>query len=157
MANSAQLTAWLAQVDAIANNNGNAQITATIAPLVTRLTADETDVSDLKAVVTAMLTKLDAAPATGTGTGTLPVITSISPTTGPVAGGTVVTINGTGLSGATAVNFGTVAGTITPGAPNTDILLTVTSPATTAGQMDITVVTPAGTSAIVAADQFTSN
>ena len=36
----------------------------------------------------------------------LPVITSISPGSGPTGGGTAVTIHGTGLTGATAVLFG---------------------------------------------------
>ncbi len=35
-----------------------------------------------------------------------PTVTSISPTTGPAGGGTSVTITGTNLSGATAVDFG---------------------------------------------------
>ena len=40
-----------------------------------------------------------------------PTVTSISPSAGPLAGGTSVTITGTNLTGATAVNFGGVAGT----------------------------------------------
>ena len=36
-----------------------------------------------------------------------PTVTSISPTSGPTTGGTGVTITGTGLTGATAVKFGT--------------------------------------------------
>ena len=40
-----------------------------------------------------------------------PTVTAISPSSGPAAGGTTVTITGTGLSGATAVKFGTVAAT----------------------------------------------
>ena len=38
-----------------------------------------------------------------------PAITSLSPTTGPAAGGTTVTITGSGFNGASAVNFGTSA------------------------------------------------
>jgi hypothetical protein len=38
-----------------------------------------------------------------------PTVTSISPTSGPVSGGTSVTITGTGFTGATAVNFGGTA------------------------------------------------
>ena len=40
-----------------------------------------------------------------------PAVTGISPTSGPTAGGTVVTITGTGFTGATAVDFGTTAAT----------------------------------------------
>jgi hypothetical protein len=42
---------------------------------------------------------------------TVATIASVSPATGPVAGGAVVTIKGTGLDGVTAVNFGAAAGT----------------------------------------------
>lgn len=38
-----------------------------------------------------------------------PTVTAISPTAGPIAGGTAVTITGTGFTGATAVSFGGVA------------------------------------------------
>src|SRR6185437_5148087 len=83
----------------------------------------------------------------------LPVLTSLSPTSGPITGGTVVTLTGTGFTGATAVMFGTTS--VTP-TINSDTSITVTSPATTAsGMVDITVVTPNGTSATSAADQFT--
>ena len=40
-----------------------------------------------------------------------PTVTGLSPTTGPAAGGTLVTITGTGFTGATAVDFGTTAAT----------------------------------------------
>ena len=38
-------------------------------------------------------------------------MTAVSPNSGPTAGGTSVTITGTNLTGATAVNFGAVAAT----------------------------------------------
>ena len=75
----------------------------------------------------------------------------VSPNSGPTAGGTNVTVTGSGFTGATAVNFGA-----TPGVSVvviSDTQLTVTSPAG-AGTVDITVVTSAGTSAISLADQF---
>ena len=40
-----------------------------------------------------------------------PTVTGVSPTNGPAAGGTLVTVTGTGLTGATAVDFGTTPGT----------------------------------------------
>jgi IPT/TIG domain len=81
-----------------------------------------------------------------------PAITSINPTAGPVAGGTVVTITGTGFTGATVVDFGT-----TPATSKTvtnDTHITATAPAGT-GTVDLTVTTPGGTSATSSADQFT--
>ena len=83
----------------------------------------------------------------------VPSVTSVSPTSGPTAGGTTVTINGTGFTGATAVSFGgTVASTFTV---NGSSKITATSPAESAGTVDITVTTPGGTSASSANDQYT--
>ena len=80
-----------------------------------------------------------------------PTVTSVSPNIGPVAGGTSVTITGTGFTGATAVHFGGTVGSYTV---NTDISMTATSPAGT-GTVDVTVTAPGGTSATSPADQFT--
>jgi hypothetical protein len=72
-----------------------------------------------------------------------PFKSSISPTSGVTAGGNTVTINGTGLSTATAVNFGTTAATPTV---VDDSELTVTVPAgTAAGSVGVSVTTAGGT------------
>ena len=72
-----------------------------------------------------------------------PTVTGVSPTGGPTAGGTSVTVRGTGFTGATAVDFGAS----NPGT-SIDVLschpLTVTSPSGT-GTVDVTVTTPNGT------------
>ncbi len=81
-----------------------------------------------------------------------PVVTGLSPTSGPAAGGTLVTITGTGFTGATAVDFGTTAATNVSIVDDTTI--TADNPAGT-GTVDVTVTTPAGTSATSPADQFT--
>lgn len=80
-----------------------------------------------------------------------PIITAISPTTGPAAGGNTVTITGTGFTGATSVTFGSTS--LTPTVTN-DTTLTVVAPAGT-GTVDIRVVTPVGTSPNTAADDYT--
>ncbi len=82
---------------------------------------------------------------------TLPTINSVSPTFGPANGGTSVTLEGSNLSGATLVNFGTTPGIITS---DSSSQITVTSPSGS-GTVDITVTTSAGVSAISLADQFT--
>ena len=82
----------------------------------------------------------------------VPAITGISPSSGPLAGGTLVTITGTGFTGVTAVTFGSTAGTIT--GTTTDTSITATSPAGT-GTVDITVIAPGGTSDTGLSDQFT--
>lgn len=82
-----------------------------------------------------------------------PVVTGISPSSGPLSGGTAVTITGSNLTDATAVSFGgTPAATFTT---NSDTSITAVSPAATGiGPVDVTVTTPNGTSAPSAADQF---
>jgi hypothetical protein len=81
-----------------------------------------------------------------------PTVTGISPSSGPAAGGTPVTITGIGFTGATAVDFGTQAATDVTVVSATTI--TATSPAGS-GAVDVTVVTPGGTSATSPADRFT--
>ncbi|HWF15462.1 MAG TPA: choice-of-anchor P family protein [Acidimicrobiales bacterium] len=85
-------------------------------------------------------------------------VTGISPTAGPVAGGTTVTITGVGFTTATAVHFGTAAATSFTVNSNTSI--TAVSPASPlaspgTGPVDVTVSTPLGTSPIVVQDEFT--
>ncbi len=82
-----------------------------------------------------------------------PTVTALSPTSGPTAGGTTITITGTNLSGASAVRFGTTnaAGF----AVKSSTQITATAPAHAAGAVDVTVATAGGTSASLSADQFT--
>ncbi len=80
-------------------------------------------------------------------------VSALSTTSGPAAGGTSVTLTGVNFNLATSVVFGTTAAasfTI-----NSDTSITTTSPANTAGVVDVTVVTGGGTSSTSAADQFT--
>ena len=86
--------------------------------------------------------------------GYVPAITGISPTSGPVTGGTTVTIAGAGFTGATSVHFGTATAAMTV---NSDAQITATSPpAAGPGTVDITVTTSTATSVISRpADQFT--
>jgi hypothetical protein len=81
-----------------------------------------------------------------------PTVTAVSPTAGPTGGGNQVTITGTNLSGATAVNFGGTQ--LNNPTVNQDGSITVTAPAGSAGPVDVTVTTPGGTSAKTAADRY---
>jgi hypothetical protein len=71
-----------------------------------------------------------------------PAVTGVSPDGGSTAGGTTVSITGTGLAGATGVRFGAAVAVITA---DSSTQITVTSPPGT-GTVTITVTTPAGTS-----------
>jgi hypothetical protein len=83
-----------------------------------------------------------------------PTVTGVSPASGAAGGGDTVTVTGTGFTGATSVQFGSVAATNLSIVSDTQ--LTVTSPPPNAsGTVDVTVTTPAGTSAASTADQFT--
>ncbi len=81
-----------------------------------------------------------------------PAVTSVSPASGGPSGGTTVVINGANFNGATAVKFGSTdaASFVVDSAAR----ITAVSPAGS-GTVDITVTTPNGTSAQVAADQYT--
>jgi IPT/TIG domain len=81
----------------------------------------------------------------------LPVITSIAPITGPAAGGTIVTLTGTGFTGALAVGFGSTNASAL--SVMSDTMMVAVSPPGT-GVVNVTVVTPSGLSAINAAVQF---
>lgn len=82
-----------------------------------------------------------------------PVVTGVSPATGPAAGGTAITVTGRAFSGASAVDFGSgrAASRVRVVSPTR---ITLISPAGT-GTVNVTVTTPGGTSASVGADHFT--
>lgn len=82
-----------------------------------------------------------------------PIVASVSPNGGPVAGGQVVSISGSYFGQARQVFFGGVA------APRFQVLgfssLTAVAPPGTAGTVDVRVVGPWGVSATSAGDQYT--
>lgn len=81
-----------------------------------------------------------------------PTVTNVSPSSGTTLGGDSVTITGTTFTGTTSVLFGVVAAAFIV---SDDSHIVATSPAEAAGLVDITVTTPAGTSAVTTADHFT--
>ncbi|MBM0275322.1 phage tail tube protein [Micromonospora tarensis] len=112
-------------------------------------------------------TDLDAAKVTLTGRGARtsianpliadpladPAVTALAPNTGPAAGNTLATISGINFTGATAVTFGgTAATTFRVISPS---VISVVTPAKAAGQYDVVVTTPNGTSAASAASKYT--
>lgn len=72
-----------------------------------------------------------------------PTVTSMSPESGPVAGGTTVTLTGTDLTGATTAIGGNQVATTS----HTATSLTFTTPAAQAGPTVVTVTTPGGSAA----------
>jgi hypothetical protein len=117
---------------------------------ITAVSPAGTGTVDVK-VVTPNGTSATAAADQFTYSANAPTVTGISPAAGPSAGGTSVTITGTNFTGATAVNFGATPATSLNVISATSI--TAVSPAGT-GTVDITVVTPGGTSATSTVDQF---
>ena len=81
-----------------------------------------------------------------------PTVTSVVPNAGSAAGGTTVTIHGTGFNYGSTVDFGSTAATSVT--YESSYKLTAVSPAGS-GVADVTVSTFAGTSATSAADKFT--
>ncbi|HVC97418.1 MAG TPA: IPT/TIG domain-containing protein, partial [Pirellulales bacterium] len=81
-----------------------------------------------------------------------PTVSGTSPNLGGTAGGTSVTITGTNFSGASVVDFGTVAASSFT--VNSSTSITAVDPSESAGTIDVTVVSPGGTSATGAPDHF---
>jgi hypothetical protein len=82
-----------------------------------------------------------------------PAVSAISPTSGTAAGGTAVTITGSGFLPGSTVQFGANAATNVTFVSSTQ--LTATSPAGSAGAVDVTVTDTNGTSISNPSDQFT--
>jgi hypothetical protein len=83
----------------------------------------------------------------------VPVVSDVSPDTATLAGGTAVTVTGSGFVPGVVVSFGSVPGTeVSINATGTS--LQVTSPAGAAGSVDLTVTDPAGTSVTSINDLF---
>ena len=82
-----------------------------------------------------------------------PTVTGLSPASGGTSGGTTVSVTGTNFGGTTAVKFG--SSNATSFTVNSATSITATSPAGSAGTVNVTVTTAAGTSATGAANQFT--
>ena len=72
-----------------------------------------------------------------------PVLTAVSPSQGPTSGGTAVILTGTGLTGATAVSFGSSAASSFT--VNSATQITAVAPSGT-GAVSVSVTTPGGTS-----------
>jgi hypothetical protein len=83
-----------------------------------------------------------------------PAITSTASGAGSIAGGTVVKVTGTDFTAASAVKFGDTPAASYAVVSETELTATA-PPATTAGQVDVTVTTLAGTSPITNGDRFT--
>jgi hypothetical protein len=82
-----------------------------------------------------------------------PTVSSLSVSSGPLAGGTTLVITGTNFTGVTAVKFGT--SNATSFTLNSATQITTTIPAASAGMVDVTVTTPGGTSTTVVGDRYT--
>jgi PKD repeat protein len=96
-------------------------------------------------------TSIGTAQSITVGSPAAPAVSGLSPKSGPAAGGTSVTVTGTGFTGATAVRFGSASASFTV---NSDTSITATSPAGISGTIDVTVATPHGTSATGKSDRF---
>ena len=82
-----------------------------------------------------------------------PNVSALNPNSGPSTGGTLVTVTGTGFTGATGVTFGTVAGLRMQVV--SDIQIKVLSPQASPGVVDVIVTGVGGNSNVSPADQFT--
>lgn len=86
-------------------------------------------------------------------TGSVPALTAITPSGGPVTGGTEVVITGSGFLGTTNVRFGT-AGPAIAFSVDSDTQITADAPPSAAGVRNIRIRTGVGTSPVVPAGRF---
>ena len=86
-------------------------------------------------------------------TPSLPTVTSLSSSTATTAGGTFLTITGTGFNNTYEVDFGSTP--LYDFTINSDTQITLFTPAAPAGQVDVRVDTDAGTSPTTSSDTFT--
>jgi N-acetylneuraminic acid mutarotase len=119
-------------------------ISSTLSPGVYTFSITATDAYGVQTTQTGYKLTVTTVPA--------PTVTSVSPNSGPAAGGTSVTITGSNFTSASTVSFGTTAAMNVSCSTTTSC--TATSPPGT-GTVNVTVTTPGGTSAITAADRFT--
>ena len=85
--------------------------------------------------------------------GAVPTVTGVYPAVGYLTAGTGVVISGTNFSGTPTVTFGGVAATAV--AVQSSTAISCTSPAGSAGTVDVVVTTSGGTSTTSTADHFT--
>jgi IPT/TIG domain/PASTA domain len=83
-----------------------------------------------------------------------PQVVLMSPTSGPVTGGTSVTISGHDFTEVTAVRFGSTPAT-SFSVQSESSITAASPPSAQAGKVDVTVVAAGGTSPVTAGDQFT--
>ena len=147
-------------VPLLANNGGPTQTVALVmnSPAIDQsgdgpTNTDQRGYTRSKQLILGILSVRDIGAFEFNGVAPTPTVTALSPTTGPAAGGTVVTITGTNFTGATGVRFGETAATNVTVVSATSI--TATAPAGT-GTKSVFVSTPEGISANNGtADDFT--
>lgn len=76
----------------------------------------------------------------------VPTLNTVTPNSGPIGGGTSVTLTGTGLTGASSVTFGGVSAT--GWTINSPTQITATIPAGNAGVVNVSVTTAAGSASL---------
>lgn len=123
--------------------NIGAAIAAEIAALQAALSAQGVDDSpQIETAVTNLNNLAGSLKASVTTPVAPPTVTAVSPSTGPAAGNTTVTVSGTGFTGETGVTVGGADATVIT--LLNDTTLTAITPAGTAGPQDVIVTTPGG-------------
>jgi outer membrane autotransporter protein len=131
---------------------GQTTITFDTTPATNVVVVDSSHITATTPAHAAGAVKISATTPAGMGTSTtplytytsLPVVTSITPSSGPIAGGQPVTISGQNFANATSVTIGGLAvGTFTVGGGGTTISTTTPGPHAP-GQVNVVVTTPLG-------------
>lgn len=144
-AQSDKLSALAARISEQANSS--APDPAALQAIADELNAHNASIDALDVASVTAPAAPSPAPGSAPAGGAIPVVASLSPTVGEVAGGTKISLNGSGLANVQNVSFGGVD------APqivaDSDSILTVISPPNSAGTVDVVVNTAVGASEAV--------
>jgi hypothetical protein len=137
----AQLTVALTRVETTVDPNATAiTVRATLSLTGTVNGAPTTIPLGGVTIASATCTRPTVAPP-------IPTVTTLDPTSGPTAGGTTVTINGSNFVPGTTVTFGGLPATVVS---RTDTAVVVRTPAHPAGPVDVTIANANGTATLPA-------
>ncbi len=143
------VNALLALIATIAKSNQtDPAVTAQIATLNAEMTAAQISDDNQEVLIEALIHQLAASNPP-----VLPVVSGISLMDGSVNGGEIITLTGTGFTGATSVKFGTIDATSFSVVSDTSI--TAVAPEQGAAMVNVTVTTPSGTSLVGTANEYT--
>lgn len=132
------------------NAASNVQVTSSTSIVCNVPPTSSSSIADV--IVTSLGGRSSVVPSDQYSYDPVPTVASVSPSSGPLGGGTQVTVSGTGFVAGASVSFGGLSATATVVSPTS---ISASSPPEAAGSVDVKVTTPGGSSAVSPSDQYT--